>query len=172
MILTTHSIEEAEVLCDTVSWFKAGNFITKGNPEELKINYSAGYKLHVKFDGSFISKGNSYNLGNDNVNETFQKLCDVVEGINQYSDYILSNPNIEPYLLCLMKVIEIIKDKTKKITIDLIGRDLSFDFIISIIKEKQKELFSEILNMKNQDNSISEMSIALQSLENILTSLN
>ena len=54
MILTTHSMEEAEVLCDTVSWFKAGNFITKGNPEELKIQYSAGYKLHIKFDDSLI----------------------------------------------------------------------------------------------------------------------
>ena len=35
-----------------------------------------------------------------------------------------------------------------------------------------KELFSEILNMKNVDNTIAEMSISMQSLENILTSLN
>ena len=50
MILTTHSMEEAEILCDTVSWFRAGNFITLGNPEELKLRYSAGYKLHIKFN--------------------------------------------------------------------------------------------------------------------------
>ena len=50
MILTTHSMEEAEVLCDTVSWLKAGNFIALGNPEELKMQYSGGYKLHIKFD--------------------------------------------------------------------------------------------------------------------------
>ena len=30
MILTTHSMEEAEVLCDTVSWLKSGNFICLG----------------------------------------------------------------------------------------------------------------------------------------------
>ena len=40
MILTTHSMEEAEILCDTVSWFKAGNFITLGNPEKLKIKFT------------------------------------------------------------------------------------------------------------------------------------
>ena len=37
MILTTHSLEEAEVLCDTVSWFRDGNFIALGNPEQLKL---------------------------------------------------------------------------------------------------------------------------------------
>ena len=40
MILTTHSIEEAEILCDTVSWLKSGNFICVGNPEELKLEFS------------------------------------------------------------------------------------------------------------------------------------
>ena len=49
MILTTHSMEEAEVLCDTVSWLKNGNFVCLGNPEKLKIQFSSGYTLHVKF---------------------------------------------------------------------------------------------------------------------------
>ncbi len=42
MILSTHSMEEAEVLCDTVSWLKSGNFLSIGNPEKLKISLSAG----------------------------------------------------------------------------------------------------------------------------------
>ena len=61
MILTTHSMEEAEVLCDTVSWFKAGNFIALGNPEELKLKYSAGYKLHIKFDETKFENRNKNN---------------------------------------------------------------------------------------------------------------
>ena len=61
---------------------------------------------------------------------------------------------------------------TNKITISSIGKDMSFELTIEIIKEKQKELFSEILNMKNIDKEIDEMSITMQSLENILTSLN
>ena len=31
MILITHSIEEAEILCDRISWFKSGNFVCIGN---------------------------------------------------------------------------------------------------------------------------------------------
>ena len=54
----------------------------------------------------------------------------------------------------------------------LIGKDLSFDLVISIKKEEQSKLFSIILDMKNKDKNIAEMSISMQSLENILTSLN
>ena len=168
MILTTHSMEEAEVLCDTVSWFKAGNFITKGNPEELKIQYSAGYKLHVKFDDSIAKES----FGRDLINETFNTACSLIEGLAAYSQYVSNNPGLEPYLRGLIKVVQKIKDKTQKISISLIGRDLSFELVINIIKERQKDLFTEVLNMKNTDNTIGEMSIAMQSLENILTSLN
>ena len=84
----------------------------------------------------------------------------------------MNNPGFEPYLRGLTNVVQKIKDKTQRICIYLIGRDLSFELVINIIKEKQKELFTEVLNMKNTDKSIGEMSIAMQSLENILTSLN
>ena len=173
MILTTHSMEEAEVLCDTVSWFKDGNFITVGNPEELKIQYSAGYKLHIKFDPLEINKNqNPNNIGIDFITDAFNKISTMVCGMERYSNYIMSNPAIEPYLSNLIKIVLKIKDKTQKITLMFIGKDLSFELVISIIKERQKELFSEILNMKNVDNTIAEMSISMQSLENILTSLN
>ena len=171
MILTTHSMEEAEVLCDTVSWFKAGNFITKGNPEELKIKYSAGYKLHVKFDESIVS-GNSLDVGNDFINETYNTINGMVEGFGVFYNEIIKNTRIEPYLKGLINVVQRIKDKTEKISLSLIGKDYSFELIILIKKERQKELFTEVLNMKNTEKSIGEMSISMQSLENILTSLN
>jgi ABC-type multidrug transport system ATPase subunit len=38
-------MEEAEIFCDIVSWLKSGNFICIGNPEELKLEFSFGYKL-------------------------------------------------------------------------------------------------------------------------------
>ena len=167
MILTTHSMEEAEVLCDTVSWFKAGNFITKGNPEELKIQYSAGYKLHIKFDDSQIGKGNS-----DTLIEAYNIINSKITGFNNYYNIINNNIRFEPYLRGLNNIIEKIKDKISNITLYSIGKDFSFELIISIIKERQKDLFIEVLNMKNKDNTISEMNIAMQSLENILTSLN
>jgi ABC-type multidrug transport system ATPase subunit len=170
MILTTHSMEEAEVLCDTVSWLKAGNFVTLGNPEELKIQYSAGYKLHIKFDDLLINSNN--NLGSDLINDTYNVSTGLIDGISMYSNYFMTNPRFEPYLRNLNEVVQKIKDKTQKISISLIGKDFSFELILSIIKERQKELFIDILTMKNNDKVISEMSIAMQSLENILTSLN
>ena len=172
MILTTHSMEEAEILCDTVSWLKAGNFIAKGNPEELKLKYSAGYKLHIKFDNNIINNNNQTTLGSDIINETFNNSCNLIEGINSYSNYIISNPVFEPYLRQLNNVVQRIKDKTNRISLALIGKDFSFELVISIIKERQRELFVQVLNMKSIDNSISELNIAMQSLENILTSLN
>ena len=170
MILTTHSMEEAEILCDTVSWLKAGNFICVGNPEELKIEYSAGYKLHIKFDDNEINK----EINNDKVEDVFNTIKEYVDGFDIFENIILKNKDliVENYLNGLIKIVKKIKDKAKKISINEIGKDLSFELIIEIIKEKQKEMFTEILNMKNVNKEISEINITMQSLENILTSLN
>ena len=170
MILTTHSMEEAEILCDTVSWLKSGNFICLGNPEELKIEYSPGYKLHIKFDDKEINK----EINNDKVEDVFNCVKELVDGFDVFETIILKNKNvcIENYLNGLIKVIRKIKNMTSKIIISSIGKDISFELVIEIIKEKQKELFTEILNMKNINKEIDEMNITMQSLENILTSLN
>ena len=48
MILSTHSLEEAEVLCDTVGWLSAGNFMKVGHPEKLKLENFNGYYLEFK----------------------------------------------------------------------------------------------------------------------------
>ena len=170
MILTTHSMEEAEILCDTVSWLKAGNFVCLGNPEELKLEYSAGYKLHIKFDDKEINK----EIKNDKIEDVYNNVKELVDGFDIFDNYILNNKNvcIENYLNGLIKIVGKIKDKTKKVVINEIGKDMSFELVIEIIKEKQKDLFIEILNMKNTNKEIDEMSISMQCLENILTSLN
>ena len=58
MILTTHSMEEVEILCDRVWWLKQGSFVCIGNPGKLKIQYSLGNKLHNKFGEQLIDKDN------------------------------------------------------------------------------------------------------------------
>ena len=170
MILTTHSMEEAEVLCDTVSWLKSGNFICLGNPEKLKVEFSAGYKIHIKFDDKEINK----EIKNYNVEDIFNNLKELVDGFDIFENIILNNKNvcIENYLNGLIKIVKNIRDMTKKIVINEIGKDMSFELIIEINKEKQKELFIEILNMKNINKEIDEINITMQSLENILISLN
>ena len=170
MILTTHSIEEAEILCDNVSWLKAGNFVCIGNPEELKVEFSKGYTLHIKFDDR--------ELNNEKINEKIEDLMknmkELAFGVDAFENVILENKNVcvENYLNALLKILINIKDKTKKIEINDIRKDMSFELGLEIIKEKQKDLFIEILNLKNINKQISELSITMQSLENILTSLN
>jgi ABC-type multidrug transport system ATPase subunit len=46
VILTTHSMEEADQLSDTIGFIVEGKFICQGSPIELKQNYGAGYLLH------------------------------------------------------------------------------------------------------------------------------
>ncbi|RLN32903.1 ABC transporter A family member 8-like isoform X1 [Panicum miliaceum] len=43
IILTTHSMEEAEVLCDRLGIFVDGDFQCLGNPKELKARYGGTY---------------------------------------------------------------------------------------------------------------------------------
>ena len=88
MILSTHSMEEAEVLCDIVSWLKSGNFLSIGNPEKLKIALSAGYKLHIKF----IQLSN--NLKIDTINDTdidegfLENMSSSINGLNNHLQFV------------------------------------------------------------------------------------
>jgi len=171
MILTTHSMEEAEILCDRVSWLKSGNFICIGNPEQLKLEYSSGYKLHIKFDDSNINSLDiTSSISNEDVKESFNSISGLVEGFDKYSNYILNNAKMDFYLKNLIEVINKIKPYTKKIILNEIGQDFSFEFTITIIPEQKKYLFTNILNIKNINKTISEMIISMESLENILTS--
>ena len=160
-------MEEAEILCDTVGWLKSGNFICIGNPEKLKLQYSAGYRFHIKFDDTII-KPNLEII--NSIESTLNEISMLVDGVNNYINYINNNPQIEPYIKALIEVVKIIREKTNGIVLNQIGQDLSFELIIYVNKLRQKELFSYILNLKNINQHISEASISLQSLESILTS--
>ena len=63
-----------------------------------------------------------------------------------------------------------IKSYTKRIILAQIRKDLSFELILDIIKEKKYILLSHILNLKNTDKNISEINISMESLDNILSS--
>ena len=171
MILSTHSMEEAEVLCDIVSWLKSGNFLSIGNPEKLKIALSAGYKLHIKF----IQLSN--NLKIDTINDTdidegfLENMSSSINGLNNHLQFVKNHPDIQDYLKELVKVIDLIRDKCYEFALQKINKDYSFEFNIQVIKEKQSELFTQVLDMKNVNKLLSEISISMESLENILTKL-
>ena len=167
MILTTHSMEEAEIMCDRVSWLKRGNFVCIGNPEKLKIQFSLGYKLHVKFNDEII---NQNIIMNNNIQNTLNIISSLVIGFRSYSMYILNNPAIEPYLQALIDVVNRLRGYTVHIILVEIGKDLSFKLIVKASPEMKANFFTEILTMKKKHKEISEMIISMESLENILTS--
>ena len=162
MILTTHSMEEAEVLCDTVSWLKNGNFVCIGNPEKLKLMFSGGYLLHIKFnqiENKIINSGNEIEMLGVLVNNEVL--------INQI---LQKKPNIKNYLIMLYSSLGLIKNECENIILNEIGDDFSFELTIKIKHEHQGDAFYKILTLKNIIVDISEISINMKSLENILTS--
>ena len=169
MILTTHSIEEAEILCDRVSWLKHGNFACIGNPEQLKLKYSNGYKMHIKFVDTVINRNDVSTLTRKMVQDDYIAITNLVQDFNKYSNYIMSTPIITLYIRVLIQVAQEIKPNTSRLKLLQIGKDFSFELEVGIIKEKQKLLFSQIFNLKKKNPKIDEISINLESLGNILT---
>ena len=169
MILTTHSIEEAEILCDRVSWLKRGNFVCIGNPEQLKLKYSNGYKMHIKFVDSIINRKDVSTLTRQMVQDAYNEVNTLAKGFNIYSNYIFTNPIIILYIRAFIEVAREIKSNTSDLTLIEMEKDFSFLIQVGILKERQKLLFSQIFNLKSKNPKISEISINLESLGNILT---
>ena len=166
MILTTHSMEEAEILCDTVSWLRSGNFVCVGNPEKLKILSSSGYKLHIKFKDDKIKDL----INNENLQH--KNLCDLkIEGAEFIMSVIDKYQNLGFYVDALYDTLSLICDKCDKISTTEIGKDFSFELKIHVKKDKQGLLFAQILNMKSLNELISEININMEPLENILIQL-
>ena len=169
MILTTHSIEEAEILCDRVSWLKKGNFVCIGNPEQLKLKYSNGYKLHIKFLDTVVNKEEVAKLTRQMVQDEYNAITSLVLDFNKYSNYIAGNPIITLYIRVLVRIARELKPNTYKLRLLQIEKDFSFMLEVGVLREKQKDLFAQIFNMKKRNPEIAEISINLESLGNILT---
>lgn len=50
IVLTTHSMEEAEILCSRIGIVAHGQLKCLGSPLHLKNKFADGYKLNVNFD--------------------------------------------------------------------------------------------------------------------------
>ena len=162
MILTTHSMEEAEILCDTVSWLKNGNFVCIGNPEKLKLMFSGGYHIHIKFnndDNIMLKEGNEISM-----------LEELVNNGSLINKIIEKNPLSKEHFVMLFNTLGIIKNQCANIHLDEVGEDFSFELTIQINEEKQGEVFYKNLTLKNVFINVSEICINLKSLENILLS--
>ena len=163
MILSTHSMEEAEVLCDIVSWLKEGQFECIGNPEQLKIYFSNGYIFQLKL---------KKNLNNKKVNEDcniiLKELKNKINGTDKLNNKIKNDCY---FLNKLNFIVDYIQDKCSLFFINNILQENIIEFIIKINEENQNKLFSSILSLKRKFDFIDEISLNMQSLENILIHL-
>jgi len=86
IILTTHSTEEAEALCERIAILIEGRLVFIDTPESIKMNYSHNYILEVstnfpdKFE-EFVNKNNLFGLGED---EKYQ-----LETLTHYQKYFV-----------------------------------------------------------------------------------
>ena len=70
-ILTTHSMEEAEALCDRIAIMVDGNLRCLGSASHLKAKFGNAYSIDVLFDDQKLSKSDSPdpNMSDDDENE-------------------------------------------------------------------------------------------------------
>ncbi|KAJ8600222.1 hypothetical protein CTAYLR_001942 [Chrysophaeum taylorii] len=58
VVLTTHSMLEADVLCDRIAIMTYGQIKCLGTPSHLKARYTSGYDLVLKLDDSYFARRN------------------------------------------------------------------------------------------------------------------
>jgi ATP-binding cassette subfamily A (ABC1) protein 3 len=67
MVLTTHTMSEAESLCSRIGILIMGKFITVGTPNSLKLKYGKGYRIFIELkekNGQEIVQAVKNSLGN------------------------------------------------------------------------------------------------------------
>lgn len=142
MILTTHSIEEAEILCDTIGWMKNGNFVIVGNPEKLKFQTSKGYYLEFKI----YRKNEDNNLEYEEENSYLTEIKGYKEVLSslgyQEKAYVQKDLNfVLKNILSLTSKIELLSIFNHQVKL-LINFDCKnqaelFDYIIRLNVSKQ-----------------------------------
>ena len=75
VILTTHSLEEADTMCDRIAIMAKGVIRTVGTPQGLKNHFGKGYKLTVTLEGrSSVYEGDFANFLKQNRDGLFRDV--------------------------------------------------------------------------------------------------
>ncbi|XP_066598930.1 uncharacterized protein ldd isoform X2 [Prorops nasuta] len=71
VLLSTHHLDEADMLSDTVVFMHRGKILCSGSPQYLKMTYGQGYDLHVSFP-----PGHLQNKHLENIQSTAKQSVD------------------------------------------------------------------------------------------------
>ncbi|ORY27423.1 P-loop containing nucleoside triphosphate hydrolase protein, partial [Neocallimastix californiae] len=126
LILTTHSMEEAQTLCDRITILINGRLVCIGSPEYLKMKYCSSYVLEVEtrchdqfheclFGEDGMLSHSNYKLENvfnfrykytisinDTIGKIF-KIMEVMKNKNFIMDYTLSQNTLEQVFIEFVK---------------------------------------------------------------------
>ena len=108
VVLTTHYMEEAQVLCDRVAIMDAGRIIANGRPEELLRERYRNVIIELpaadvagRLDGiehRVRSTDGMIEISTDDVNEMLRRLAGATRGLNRLR---IRQPNLEDLFLDL-----------------------------------------------------------------------
>jgi ABC-2 type transport system ATP-binding protein len=108
IILTTHSMEEAEYLCDELAIMDQGKIITQGSPQALIRKYCAGVTVRLprqsfnhplqSLDFPFREEGEMVVIHGEHANTILEKLMALQVDLQEMS---IRSPNLEDVFLIL-----------------------------------------------------------------------
>jgi ABC-type multidrug transport system ATPase subunit len=75
IILTTHSMEEAEVLCDKIGIFVSGELRCYGAPQQLTHRYGSNYSLTVTVNPGMVPQAQTFLKDLAKGNAAFTLAC-------------------------------------------------------------------------------------------------
>lgn len=106
IVMTTHSMEEAEFLCDTIAIMDKGTIIAKGSPGALISRYGKTNTItlplsaleHKNLDVDYTVRGSEIVIHSKDVEKTLRVLMH--EAIN-LKEMVIHSPNLEDVFLHL-----------------------------------------------------------------------
>ena len=112
IVLTTHYLEEAELLCGRIGMMKAGRIIALDSTRNLLENFS-GLQLKLRLDGAELPAGNSFKvlaqnddlftLALDDFVELESVLARIREAGMTIREFDLQPPDLEEVFVRIMK---------------------------------------------------------------------
>jgi ABC-2 type transport system ATP-binding protein len=108
IILTTHYMEEAEILCDEIAIMDTGKIISQGKPEELLRQHYKNVIIELpldEFDGNLenmehkvLETQGIIEIETNDVNASLRELAAITSGLNRMK---IRQPNLEDLFLDL-----------------------------------------------------------------------
>ena len=111
-LLTTHFLDEADVLSDYIAILSRGNLKTKGTSVQLKHEVGAGYHITIPNDRSFTHAGGvRKHATDDRVTYWFPNTIEATRFISQLrergvKDYDIVGPTLEDVFLALAEEVK------------------------------------------------------------------